>query len=113
MLGRLCALGVIPGSWLCSLTSESTWFPSWGKKLTLVPFIPRNWSVNEEVLETGGVTYIKAVPGSGSRAVVMCGLGAGSRPDSCPPHSLSWPVLLGRALAQWFPSTALAPGSWF
>lgn len=72
--------------------------------------------MNEEVLETrGGVTYIKSCPlALRTRAVVMCGLGAGS--GLIPIHTtllLSWPVLLGRDLVQWFPSTALAPGSWF
>ena len=83
---------MITGSWLCSLTSESAWFPSWSRKLILVPFIPRM------VLETrGGVTYIKSCPlALRTRAVVMCRLGAGS--DLIPVRMtlpLSWPVLLG------------------
>lgn len=94
---------MIPGSWLCSLTSESVWFTSWSRKLTLVPFIPR--IVNEEVIEArGGVTYIKSCPlALRTRAVVMCRRGAGS--GLIPVRTtlpLSWPALLGRTLAQWF-----------
>lgn len=60
--------------------------------------------MNEEVLETRGVTYIKLSPGSKNKGCGDVRAGSCLRPDSCP-HDIASVLAgaLGRALAQWFP----------